>query len=447
MPKLKRVACYVRVSTEEQKKKGYSVDTQRDNLTEYINKQDDMVLVDFYIDDGVSADKLNKRMGLQRLLKDVEAGKIDMVLFTKLDRWFRSVQKYYQIQKTLDDNNVVWRTIHEDYETITSGGKFKVNIMLSVAQQERDRCSERIRDVFEYRAKQGYAITKTLPAGLKVVDHHVVPDEETKHIVQAIFDKFELCNSVRKTLIYINETYDLQIHYNPLMNILKHRLYIGEYRGNKNFCEPIISLEQFERVQAKLKMNTKKRGNNRTYIFGALCVCAHCGNKMSGNTPAGANKLGEEYRYYRCNKHQRAMLCDNKQTIPEKFIENYILENMEQLAHEHIMKVKKMEEKQKNKPKSNRKTIETKMQRLNDLYVNGFIDMNKYKADYADLQNQIIPETPQEPKDLTAINEFLKSDYKEIYSTLTDEAKQTLWRSVIKEIKVSGKSIVDIVFL
>lgn len=446
MPKLKRVACYVRVSTEEQKK-GYSVDAQIDNLTEHINKQDDMVLVDFYIDAGISANKLNKRKGLQRLLGDIEAGKVDMVLFTKLDRWFRSVEKYYQIQKILDDNNVVWKAIHEDYETVTSAGKFKVNIMLSCAQQERDRCSERINDSFEYMVKQGLAITHVLPIGLKVVDRHIVPDEETKHIVQAVFDKFELCNSVRKTLLYINDTYDLQIHYTPMREMLRHRLYIGEYRDNMNYCEPLISREQFERVQAKLGMNARKRTNNRTYVFSALCVCAHCGNKLAGNTPCPPKKSGEEYKYYRCNRSQRSKLCDNTSTISEKYIENYLLENMEPLAHDHIMKAKKMAEKQKNKPKSNRKSIETKMQRLNDLYVNGFIDMNKYKADYADLQNQIIPETPQEPKDLTALNEFLKSDYREIYSTLDDEAKQTLWRSVIKQIKVSGKEIVGINFL
>lgn len=446
MEKLKRVACYIRVSTEEQKKKGYSVDTQRDNLNEYLGKQNDMVLVDFYIDDGVSADKLKKRTGLQRLLEDVKANKIDMIIFTKLDRWFRSVQKYYQIQSVLEENDVVWRAIHEDYETITSGGKFKVNIMLSVAQQERDRCSERIRDVFEYRSKQGYAITHILPVGLKIEDHHVVPDEETKHIVQAIFNYFEACNSVRKTLLYINETYDLRIHYNPIRKILGHRLYIGEYRGNKNYCEPIISVEQFERVQAKLKMNTKKRKNNRTYIFSALCVCSHCHNKMVGNTPAGANRWGEEYRYYRCNKNQNAALCDNNMCIAEKYIENILLETIEEEAKKHIVAVE-ISESQKTKPRSNQKTIEKKMQRLNDLYVNGFIDMDKYRADYTSLQNQIIPETTQEPKDLSVLKKFLESDFKEIYPTLSVEKKQALWRSIIKEIRVSGKEIVDIVFL
>lgn len=448
MEKLKRVACYVRVSTEEQKKKGYSVDTQRDNLNKYISTQKDMVLVDFYIDDGISADKLQKRTGLQRLLKDVEAGKIDMIIFTKLDRWFRSVQKYYQIQKTLDDNHVVWRAIHEDYETITSGGKFKVNIMLSVAQQERDRCSERIRDVFEYRAKQGFAITNVLPLGLKISDHHVVLDENTNHIVKAAFNKFEVCGSIRKTLLYINDTYDMKMAYNVLKNILSHPLYIGEYRGNSNYCEQTITHDQFYRVQRVLKMNSRKRGNNRTYIFSGLCVCAHCATKMVGNATVSKSGSDKKYKYYRCNKSLKSALCDNNKIIAEPYIEEYLLENIDRLANEYIASVEEIIAKTAPKKRGNQKAIEKKMQRLNDLYVNGFIDMDKYKADYSDLKSQIVPETEETPKDIEGLKKFLNSNFRQIYAGLVnDEERQALWRGVIKQIKVSGKEVVDIDFL
>lgn len=441
MEKLKRVACYVRVSTEEQKKK-HSVDTQRYNLQEYLSKQNDMVLVDFYVDDGVSADKLKKRAGLQRLLEDVKANKIDMILFTKLDRWFRSVQKYYQIQSVLDENNVVWKAIHEDYETVTSGGKFKVNIMLSVAQQERDRCSERIKDAFEYRTKQGFAITSALPMGLRIENHRIVHVEETKHIVQEIYNKFEACNSIRKTLLYINETFGLRMHYDPLRKVLTNKLYIGEYRENTNYCEPIISEKQFNNVQRLIKINTRKRVNNNLYIFSALCVCSNCGNKMPGLYVTSKDK--SKYKYYRCNKAVREGLCDHKYTISETYIENYLLENIEELIKKHTAEVK---QKEIRKPKSNQKAIEKKLQRLNDLYVNGFIDMDKYKTDYADLQSQIIPETPQAQKDLTALKDILNSDFKNVYATLPEEEKQAFWRSFIKTIKVYNKEIVGIDFL
>ncbi len=92
--------------------------------------------------------------------------------------------------------------------------------------------------------------------------------------------------------------------------------------------------------------------------------------------------------------------------------------------------------------------MEKKLQRLNDLYVNGFIDMDKYKADYAELQSQIVDVAPPvQKKDLAALKEFLQGNYKEIYGTLSDVEKQAMWRTIIKEIRVSGNKILGIKFL
>ena len=114
MEKIKRVACYCRVSTDEQAKHGYSIRAQKDRLEAYVKNNNDMILVDFYIDDGVSAVKVGKRVEMQRLLSDVKEHKVDMILFTKLDRWGRSVGIYYQIQSVLDEYGVIWKAIDED---------------------------------------------------------------------------------------------------------------------------------------------------------------------------------------------------------------------------------------------------------------------------------------------------------------------------------------------
>ena len=129
-----RVALYPRVSTEEQVLHGYSLDTQETELVKYANEKG-YKIVGIYRDEGFSARKpVLKRKVMQELLKDVEAGKIDMIIFTKLDRWFRSVGEYHKVQAVLDKNRVVWRTILEDYQTETADGRLKVNIMLSVAE-------------------------------------------------------------------------------------------------------------------------------------------------------------------------------------------------------------------------------------------------------------------------------------------------------------------------
>ena len=113
---------------------------------------------------------------------------------------------------------------------------------------------------------------------------------------------------------------------------------------------------------------------------------------------------------------------------------------------DYIIEVEKVEEKAK-PIKSNRKAIEKKMQKLNDLYVNDFIDMDKYKQEYALLQSQIIDTPETQKKDLTVLKQFLESNFREIYKTLSIMEKQAFWRSIIKEIRVYKKEIVSVVFL
>ena len=199
-----RVASYLRVSTEEQKKHGDSIATQREHCNNYFKNNPEAINVGEYCDEGISANKLNKRIELQRLLKDIEENKIDLVIFTKLDRWFRSVAKYYKIQEILENNNVKWMTLLEDYETITASGVFKVNIMLSVAQQERDKCSERIKDVFEYKVMQGHAIVGTqclpFPFMVKEIDgiKRVVHNPNTEAMTYDWIEHIKKYNSSKK---------------------------------------------------------------------------------------------------------------------------------------------------------------------------------------------------------------------------------------------------------
>ena len=109
-----RVACMVRVSHEEQVRDGLSIQTQIEHLKKYVEEHKEMVLVDFYIDEGVSADKMKKRVQFQRMLRDIQDNKIDLVIFTKLDRFYRSVQKYYAVMPIFEEHNVKWRAILED---------------------------------------------------------------------------------------------------------------------------------------------------------------------------------------------------------------------------------------------------------------------------------------------------------------------------------------------
>lgn len=163
-----RVALYCRVSTEEQAVHGLSIEAQREALDTWAT-ENHVQVVDRYIDAGISARKpASKRPELQRLLADVRSGQIDLIVFTKLDRWFRNIAEYYKVQEALETHRVDWKTIHEDYDTSTASGRLKINIMLSVAQDEADRTSERIKAVFASKMERQEPCVGRLPTGYKL---------------------------------------------------------------------------------------------------------------------------------------------------------------------------------------------------------------------------------------------------------------------------------------
>ena len=163
-----RLACYPRVSTEEQKMRGLSIEDQTVTLQAWAD-QHGIRDVTFYNDAGNSARKpYNKRPAMLQLLADVEAGKIDLIIFTRLDRWFRNIAEYYKVQEILEAHNVSWKAILEDYDTSTASGRLKINIMLSVAQDEADRDSERIRTVMEAKRDRREPLSGHVPTGYRI---------------------------------------------------------------------------------------------------------------------------------------------------------------------------------------------------------------------------------------------------------------------------------------
>ena len=444
MENIKTAAAYIRVSSVEQATKGLSIETQVAEIKAYA-AANNMVIHDFYIDRGITARKsLHKRVDFMRMMHDLEKGKFNHIIVLRLDRFFRNVYDYHRMMNEyLIPNNCDWSAVKEEYTTTTSNGKLMINLRLSIAEMECDVDSDRIKDILDNRVAQGFVNSGTAPYGLKIVDKRLVRDPETNHIVKDVFDAMERLNSIKKVMLYINEKYNENFLYDRIYDMLKRTVYYGTYRNNHNFCEPTITKEQYDNVQRLMKMNVWVREKRHTYIFGGITKCADCGYNMVGNT-SKPRKIS--YAYYLCNKSRIDAVCPNNTRINEQIIENYLLDNVERLLNEYIVSAE-LSEKNSSGPKDNRKQIENKLLRLNDLYVNGFIDMEKYKADYAALQSQIIESPVSEKKDLSAMKKFLESNFKEIYKTLSREEKQALWRSVIKEIRVSGKEVKDIIFL
>ena len=440
MSKVVTAAGYIRVSTTEQAQKGLSIETQMAEIENYA-KAHNMKLDGFYIDRGITARKsLHKRADFMRMMGDVESGKIKHIIVLRLDRFFRNIYDYHKMMNEyLTPNNCDWSAVKEQYTTATTNGRLMINLRLSIAEQECDTDSDRIKDVFENRVKNGFAITGSQPFGWTIKDKRVVIDEEKRAIMEDMLNYVELSSSVRGTLTYMKNKYNISFIYESLSRLLKNTMLYGSYRGNDNYCEGYMTKERFENMRRLLDKNIRQRKNNHSYIFSGLIICDECGYHVAG-THYG------KYSYYRCSNHFSHKKCGNWGSTNEVYIENYLLENVNRLLSDYVLSVEKLEQKPRN-VKSNKKAIEKKLLKLNDLYVNDFITMDEYKEKYASLQSQIIDEPEETKKDLTAVKTFLEGNFKDIYQTLNIEEKRALWRSVIKEIKVRNKEIVDVVFL
>ena len=139
-----RVALYVRVSGQEQAIKGLSLEAQEEDLREYCRAQG-WIVVDVYVDAAKTARKrIGKRTNFLRMLEDVKRDKVDLILFTRLDRWFRSVAEKNKVMEVLEAHNCGWKTTQEQYDTSTANGRLHINIKLTIAQNEADLCGERI---------------------------------------------------------------------------------------------------------------------------------------------------------------------------------------------------------------------------------------------------------------------------------------------------------------
>jgi site-specific DNA recombinase len=416
-----RVALYSRVSTEEQALHGLSISDQQSHLEAWA-KEHHHQIVGFYTDAGISARKAAKaRPELQRLLSDVEDGLVDLIVFTKLDRWFRNISEYYKVQDVLDSNGVAWQAIYEDYETTTASGRLKVNIMLSVAQDEADRASERIKAVYAHKKEQNLWVAGIAPLGMKTVDKHLTIDPDTAPIVQEVFADYLSFGSIYHAGRMLLDKYKIERTHLAVKAMLTNERYIGKSHGEQ-VCEPLINPDDFDTVQRMLQSRgTRNSYTGRIWLFTGLIYCPVCGRRFVA-TSSG------KYRYYMCHRHQGVKLCSNAKRIREDKLEQYLLEKLPIAAEEHNARIRA----QKKKPAVDISTIKQRMNKLTDLYMADLIDREKYEHDYRELQEKLI--VPKEPK---PISKEAIMQVRDAYDQLPPEGKRELWNKFVRRIELS----------
>lgn len=434
-----RVGCYERVSTEEQALRGYSIETQIDNLTEYC-KANKLKIVDHYTDEGISGAKSSlKRPAMARLLDDVKAGKIDMILFTKLDRWFRNVKEYFKVQEILEKHNVEWKTIHEDYDTTTANGKFAITMFLAIAQNERDRTSERIKVVFEHKVKNGEVLygDQCVPWGYKGerIDGklRMVKDPEVKQACEDFWEILLKYNNLNKAIRHVYDTYGISRSDSSWRHTIKNEMYCGMYRGVEDYCEPYITKKEWLHLQEKRPI--KKNPVGRTYLFRGLVRCPVCGGKMVGSTTRTV--AGKEHSNYRCK--ERLKTCEFGGSISEVKIESYLLTHIQEKMENEVARIEAERKAPKPKPKTNIPALKERARRLNVMYMAGNKTDEEYIREDAEIKALIkkaeAEAPPEDTRDLDKLKNLLETDIHGIYEQLDLEHKQRFWLSLIKEIR------------
>ncbi len=449
---IKNVAIYCRVSTEEQKRFGISVDDQKNSLTQYC-KRNKYKIYDYYIDEGVSAGTISKRKEFVRLLKDLD--NIDLIIFTKLDRFSRNVRDANNLLVELDKHNTSFKAIDEDdIDTSTADGRFIFNLKVNLAEHERNKDSERINRVNNYK----YKVAKTVCTGAKIFGYdidknkHLIINEKEAEQLNELYDYYLKTSSLVKTHQWFKNNIGNK-SIGSIRNYLTDTKYIGKFTTTKNkeliedFCPAIIDEDKFYRVQKELKRNIKIYNSNtkRDYIFSGLIICEECGFKMAGGT-RGA-KTGYT-KIYRCKQHYVERNCINTTALTEMYIEDYLKENILKIAENNILNANK---KKKITRKNKATEIKNKMNKLVDLYLNDLIDKDKYNNDYNYLKEELKKEEQanQEEQNINIDNlqKFLKMDFLTIYDTLTDVEKQRLWRSIIDNITIDKNKNITVNFI
>lgn len=451
-PRIRRVGLYGRVSTEEQALRGFSIEAQVDALKEYAAKSN-MKIVDIYLDEGVSGAKPPlKRPALKRLLEDVEAGKIDMIVFTKLDRWFRSVKEYFKVQDVLDNNKVEWKAIQEDYDTTTANGQMAITIFLAVAQNERDRTAERIKVVLDHKRKNKEACFggPNLPLGyMKEVDENgksrLVKDPETKEAVQEFWDILIKTHNLNKAIRLMHNKYNIHRDWKTWSRMTQREFYCGMHRDVQDFCPAYVTPEEFLKFQERETVKATPTGT--PYFFKGLMRCQSCGNKLCGDSD---RRKATIYKYYRCRMRCRG--CENGQSFSEKKIEKQLLERLDEFMRDTIAEVEVEARETKNKSGAERtiKNLKEQLRRLNVVYMAGNKSDEDYFREDAELKVAISKAEKElelnRPRNVDHLKELLETDFRTMYTTLDEEEKQEFWLDLIKEIKLDGKQVEKVIF-
>ena len=315
-----RCAIYTRKSSEEGLEQEFnSLDAQHEACAAYVASQKHegwVLLKDRYDDGGISGGTL-ERPAVQRLLADIDAGRVDRVVVYKVDRLTRSLADFAKLVERFDQAGASFVSVTQSFNTATSMGRLTLNVLLSFAQFEREVTAERIRDKIAASKKKGMWMGGVAPLGYDGKDRTLVVNDGEAATVRMIFDLYLRLGSIRRVQEELDRL-DVRTKHRPdlkgtakggalfgrgaLHHLLANPVYVGRIRHKEKTYAgahaPIIEQDVWQAVQDRLiKRSAKERGRTATATPSPLAgkIVDETGDRL---TPSHANKKGRRYRYY-----------------------------------------------------------------------------------------------------------------------------------------------------
>ena len=323
-----RCAIYTRVSTEHGLEQDFnSLDAQYDAAQAYIRSQAHAgwTLIRTRYDDGGYSGGSTERPALQRLLADVRARKVGVIVVYKVDRLTRSLADFAKLVELFDAHGVSFVSVTQQFNTTTSMGRLTLNVLLSFAQFEREVTAERIRDKVAASKRKGLWVGGMVPLGYELKDGKLSIVEDEAERVRMIFSRYLALGSVNRLVLELRERNvrtkirqlsngstrgGVPFTQGPLFYLLRNRFYIGEVLYKGEICPgpqpPLLDRELFEAVQRRLTEQRSHHVTTRTktdaLLKGILFDAA--GDPM---VPTHATKQGVRYRYYVSQPYLRGL--------------------------------------------------------------------------------------------------------------------------------------------
>jgi len=350
-----RCAVYTRKSTEEGLDMEFnSLDAQREAGENYVASQrsEGWTLVpDYYDDGGISGGHMD-RPALQRLLKDIQNGLIDVVVVYKVDRLSRSLTDFAKLVELFDRHKVSFVSVTQQFNTTTSMGRLTLNILLSFAQFEREVIGERIRDKFAASKRKGMWMGGYPPLGYEVVDRKLVINKDEAALVCKIFERYlvvqsatTLARELRSQGIHTKalltkkgvQRNGAEMSKSYLYKLLKNPIYVGDishkgkvYAGQH---QPIISRDVWQQARDLMQESPRMRKKGESCQSAALLRgFAACGGCQSTMSPTSTRKKGKLYRYYAGSKYLTLKCADCPVArVPAAELEQVVIQQIKPL--------------------------------------------------------------------------------------------------------------------